>query len=92
MTIVRSWWRLRYPAYLLGVVAGMVMMWLPVKTFNDNGAWEDRLRAEGVPVEAVIHETVHKRRISNTMHLRYQVGGASSGRRVWSCPARCWPP
>lgn len=88
--IVQSCWRMRYPAYLLGIVVGMVMMWLPVKTFNDTDAWEDRLRADGVPIQAVIYETVHKGRNSNTMHMRYQVAGAARQAEV-GCWEVCLP-
>jgi hypothetical protein len=83
--ILRSWWRVRYPVYMLGIVAGLVMMWLPYKTFHDNDAWEDRLRAEGVPVQGVIDELVHKGRNSNTMHLRYELAGAE----LWA-EVGCW--
>ncbi|MGR6320325.1 DUF3592 domain-containing protein [Micromonospora soli] len=57
---------------MLCILVGLGMMWLPYKTWNDNDAWEDRLRAEGVPVQGVVDELVHKRRNSDTMHLRYE--------------------
>ncbi len=88
--ILRSWWRIRYPVYGLCMVLGLVMMWLPVKTFRDNDAWEDRLRAEGVPVQGVIDELVHKRRNSNTMHLRYELAGAERRAEV-GCWEACYP-
>ncbi|MFJ2083725.1 DUF3592 domain-containing protein [Micromonospora chokoriensis] len=88
--IVRIWWRMRYPAYLLGIVAGVVMMWLPVKTFDDHEAWGARLRDDGLPVQAVVYETVHKGRNSNTMHVRYQVGGAQRQAEV-GCWEVCLP-
>ncbi|MFK4245212.1 DUF3592 domain-containing protein [Micromonospora chokoriensis] len=88
--IVRIWWRMRYPAYLLGIVAGVVMMWLPVKTFDDNEAWGARLRDDGLPVQAVVYETVHKGRNSNTMHVRYQVRGAQRQAEV-GCWEVCLP-
>ncbi|WFE51886.1 DUF3592 domain-containing protein [Micromonospora sp. WMMD1155] len=88
--IVRIWWRWRYPAYLLGIVAGMVMMWLPLKTFDDQEAWETRLRADGVPIQAVIHETVYKARNSRTMHLRYQFAGVPHRAEV-GCWEVCLP-
>ncbi|WP_406072745.1 DUF3592 domain-containing protein [Micromonospora sp. NBC_01638] len=83
--ILWSWWRVRYPAYVLGLAVGMVMMWLPVKTFQDNDAWESRLRVDGVPAPAVVDELVHKRRNSNTMHLRYEFAGAQRQAEVG-----CW--
>ncbi|WP_430497833.1 DUF3592 domain-containing protein [Micromonospora trifolii] len=83
--ILRSWWRARYPVYVLGLAVGMVMLWLPFKTFQDNDAWESRLRVEGVPAQAVIDEVVHKQRNSNTMHLRYEVAGAQRQAEVG-----CW--
>lgn len=43
--ILRSWWRARYPVYVLGLLVGMVMMWLPFKTFKDNDAWTGPWRA-----------------------------------------------
>ncbi|MDG4835039.1 DUF3592 domain-containing protein [Micromonospora sp. WMMD967] len=70
---------------MLGIAAGIAMFWLPMKTFDDNEAWETRLRSDGVPVQAVVHEIVHKGRSSNTMHLRYQVGGAQRQAEVG-----CW--
>ena len=88
--ILRSWWRMRYPVYVLCIVAGLVMMWLPYKTFHDNNAWEDRLRAEGVPVQGVIDELVHKGRNSNTMHLRYELAGAERRAEV-GCWEACHP-
>ncbi|MDG4783726.1 DUF3592 domain-containing protein [Micromonospora sp. WMMD961] len=88
--IARTWWRMRYPAYVLGIVAGLVMMWLPSKTFDDNEAWGTRLRADGVPVQAVIHETVYKARNSRTMHLRYQVAGVPHRAEV-GCWEVCLP-
>lgn len=42
---LRSWWRARYPVYALGLLVGMVMMWLPFKTFEDNDAWTGPWRA-----------------------------------------------
>jgi hypothetical protein len=88
--ILRSWWRVRYPVYLLGLVVGMVMMWLPFKTSQDNDAWESRLRIDGVPAQAVIDELVHKQRNSNTMHLRYEVAGAERRAEV-GCWEVCLP-
>ncbi|MEV1158084.1 DUF3592 domain-containing protein [Micromonospora chokoriensis] len=88
--IVRIWWRMRYPAYVLGIVAGVGMMWLPVKTFDDNEAWGARLRDDGLPVQAVVYATVHKGRNSNTMHVRYQVGAAQRQAEV-GCWEVCLP-
>lgn len=86
--ILRSWWRVRYPLYVLGLLVGMVMMWLPFKTFQDNDAWESRLRVHGVPAQAVVDELVHKRR--NTMHVRYEFGGAQRQAEV-GCWEVCLP-
>ena len=86
--ILRSWWRVRYPLYVLGLLVGMVMMWLPFKTFQDNDAWESRLRVDGVPAQAVVDELVHKRR--NTMHVRYEFGGAQRQAEV-GCWEVCLP-
>lgn len=88
--IFRTWWRVRYPFYLLGIMVGLVMIWLPFKTGNDNDAWEDRLRADGVPVQAVIDEFVHKGRNSDTMHLRYELAGAERRAEV-GCWEACLP-
>ncbi|MET8089190.1 DUF3592 domain-containing protein [Micromonospora sp. NPDC005220] len=88
--ILRSWWRVRYPVYLLGLVVGMVMMWLPFKTSQDSDAWESRLRVDGVQVQAVVNEFVHKRRNSNTMHLRYEFAGAQRQAEV-GCWEVCLP-
>ncbi|WBB65207.1 DUF3592 domain-containing protein [Micromonospora sp. WMMD812] len=88
--ILRAWWRVRYPVYAVGILVGLVMMWLPVKTGNDNDAWEDRLRADGVPVQAVIDELIHKGRKSDTMHLRYEFGGAERRAEV-GCWEVCLP-
>ncbi|MDG9678653.1 DUF3592 domain-containing protein [Micromonospora sp. DH14] len=81
--ILRSWWRARYPLYALGLVVGLVMMRLPFKTSQDNDAWANRLRVDGVSAQAVVDELVHKRR--NTMHLRYEFGGAQRQAEVG-----CW--
>ncbi|MGC4848386.1 hypothetical protein ACLQ3F_14200 [Micromonospora sp. DT15] len=81
--ILRSWWRVRYPVYALGLVVGMVMLWLPFKTFQDNDAWESRLRVHGVPAQAVVDELAHKRR--KTMHLSYEFAGAQRQAEVG-----CW--
>ncbi|RAO25775.1 hypothetical protein ONO23_05768 [Micromonospora noduli] len=81
--ILRSWWRARYPVYALGLAVGLVMMWLPIKTFQDNDVWGRRLRVDGVPAQAVVDELVHKRR--NTMHLRYEFAGAQRQAEVG-----CW--
>ncbi|MEV5206928.1 DUF3592 domain-containing protein [Micromonospora sp. NPDC053740] len=86
--ILRSWWRARYPLYTLGLVVGLVMMWLPFKTFEDNDAWASRLRVDGVPEQAVVDELVHKRR--NTMHLRYEFAGAQRQAEV-GCWEVCLP-
>ncbi|MEU4529324.1 DUF3592 domain-containing protein [Micromonospora ureilytica] len=86
--ILRSWWRARYPVYVLGLAVGMVMMWLPFKTFQDNDAWESHLRVHGVPAQAVVEELVHKRR--NTMHLRYEFVGAQRQAEV-GCWEVCLP-
>lgn len=88
--ILRSWWRVRYPVYVLGIVAGLAMMWLPYKTFLDNNAWENRLRAEGVPVQAAIDELVRKPRNSNTMHLLYEWAGVQRRAEV-GCWEVCHP-
>lgn len=81
---------MRYPVYILGLAVGMVMMWLPIKTSQDNDAWESRLRVDGVPAQAVIDEFVHKRRNSNTMHLRYELAGAQRQAEV-GCWEVCLP-
>lgn len=88
--ILRSWWRVRYPAYLLGLVTGVVMLWLPYKTFDDNDAWADRLRANGVPVQSTIDQLVSKPRNSKTMHLRYELAGAERRAEV-GCFEVCLP-
>jgi len=88
--ILRSCWRARYPVYVLGLAVGMVMIWLPFKTFQDNDAWESRLRVDGVPAQAVVDELVHKRRNSNTMHLRYEFAGAQRQAEV-GCWEVCLP-
>ncbi|MEV4120943.1 DUF3592 domain-containing protein [Micromonospora sp. NPDC049645] len=75
---------------MLGLAVGLVMMWLPYKTFQDNDAWEGRLRVDGVPAQAVIEELVHKRRNSNTMHLRYEFAGAQRQAEV-GCWEVCLP-
>jgi hypothetical protein len=81
--IMRTWWRVRYPVYTLGFLVGMVMMWLPFKTFQDNDAWGRRLRVDGVPAQAVVDELAHKRR--STMHLHYEFAGAQRQAEVG-----CW--
>ncbi|MCG5435100.1 DUF3592 domain-containing protein [Micromonospora foliorum] len=88
--ILRSLWRARYPVYLLGLAVGLVMMWLPFKTFQDNDAWGRQLRVHGVPAQAVVDELVHKRRNSNTMHLRYELSGAQHQAEV-GCWEVCLP-
>ncbi|WP_198041571.1 DUF3592 domain-containing protein [Micromonospora chokoriensis] len=79
-----------YPVYLLGFLVGVAMLWLPFKTFHDNDAWADRLKVDGVPAQAVISELVHKRRNSNTMHLRYEFAGAQRQAEV-GCWEVCLP-
>ncbi|MBG6069707.1 DUF3592 domain-containing protein [Micromonospora ureilytica] len=86
--ILRSWWRVRYPVYAFGLAVGLVMMWLPFKTSQDNDAWGRRLRVDGVPAQAVVDELVHKRR--NTMHLRYEFAGAQRQAEV-GCWEVCLP-
>ncbi|MEU8158447.1 DUF3592 domain-containing protein [Micromonospora sp. NPDC048986] len=86
--ILRSWWLARYPVYALGLAVGLVMMWLPLKTFQDDDAWGRRLRVNGVPAQAVVDELVHKRR--NTMHLRYEFAGAQRQAEV-GCWEVCLP-
>ncbi|WP_410821869.1 DUF3592 domain-containing protein [Micromonospora sp. 050-3] len=82
--ILRSRWLI----YTLGLAVGMVMMWLPFKTFQDNNAWASRLRVDGVPAQAVVDELVHKRR--NTMHLRYEFADAQRQAEV-GCWEVCLP-
>ncbi|MET7951725.1 DUF3592 domain-containing protein [Micromonospora sp. NPDC005324] len=86
--ILRNWWRARYPVYILGLAVGMVMMWLPFMTFQDNDAWASRLRVHGLSAQAVVDELVHKRR--NTMHLRYEFAGAQRQAEV-GCWEVCLP-
>ncbi|MGC4837185.1 hypothetical protein ACLQ3D_22060 [Micromonospora vinacea] len=88
MQILRSWWRVRYPVYILGLAVGLVMTWLPFKTFQDNDAWGRHLRVDGVPAQAVVEELVHKRR--NTMHLRYEFAGTQRQAEV-GCWEVCLP-
>ncbi|MFI6782646.1 DUF3592 domain-containing protein [Micromonospora sp. NPDC050276] len=88
MQILRSWWRVRYPLYILGLAVGLVMMWLPFKTAQDNDTWGRRLRVDGVPAQAAVDELVHKRR--NTMHLRYEFAGAHRQAEV-GCWEVCLP-
>ncbi|MFI6244268.1 hypothetical protein ACIBEF_30850 [Micromonospora sp. NPDC050795] len=48
MQILRSWWRVRYPVYALGLVVGMVMLWLPfagAPRQAEVGCWEVCLAA-----------------------------------------------
>ncbi|BEL06683.1 hypothetical protein Q0Z83_048740 [Actinoplanes sichuanensis] len=90
MDFVRSWWELRLPFYGLGAVAGLLMVWLPYQTHLDNVAWGERLRQEGAPAQAVVYDLEHQPRNSNTMHLRYDAGGA----RHWTevpCEQVCHP-
>ncbi|MEV4280529.1 hypothetical protein [Actinoplanes xinjiangensis] len=44
MEILRRRWHVRYPGYLLGPGIGLVMPWLPDKTFHDQAARVQRRR------------------------------------------------
>jgi hypothetical protein len=90
METLRNWWRLRYPFHVLGIVSGLLMLWLPYQTFLDENAWADRLRAEGVPARAVVHDLVRKARNSNTMHVRYEVADVLYRAEV-ACRQVCHP-
>lgn len=88
--ILRRWWRMRYPGYLLGVVVGLVMMWLPYKTYHDNEAWQEQLRTDGVPTQGVIDQLIRDRRGKATMHLRYEFAGLERRVEV-ACMEVCHP-
>lgn len=88
MEVLRRWWRVGYPIYGIGLLAGLVMMWLPFKTYQDNEAWAERLRVDGTHVQGVVYKFVHKGRNSDTMHLRYEWAGAERRAEV-PCGSVC---
>jgi hypothetical protein len=44
MEILRCRWHVRHPGYLLDPGAGLVMLWLPYRTFPDQVARAERRR------------------------------------------------
>jgi hypothetical protein len=79
---LRRWWGARYPFYWCGIVLGIGVLWWPWSTQRDLGDWAVRLRAEGVPTQAIVYDRVirkgdSKTPDSRTMYLRYDFAGGS---------------
>ncbi|WP_433788525.1 DUF3592 domain-containing protein [Actinoplanes sp. CA-252034] len=90
MEILRRRQHARHLFPVLGIVAGLVLIAVPFKTSLDNDAWGDRLRTEGVQVQAVVFETEYGPRNSRTMHLGYDVADVRHRAEV-ACRQVCHP-
>ncbi len=93
---LRRWWGARYPFYWCGIVLGIGVLWWPWSTQRDLGDWAVRLRAEGVPTQAIVYDRVirkgdSKTPDSRTMYLRYDFAGGSRTGEV-GCWTVCDPP
>ncbi|MEH1164871.1 DUF3592 domain-containing protein [Micromonospora sp. CPCC 205539] len=75
---------------VLLMVAGGLLLWLPIHTQLALDDWETELRAGGLPARAVVYDQVTDARSKSTMYFRYEVSGRTYEQEV-PCVEVCRP-
>ncbi|MEV4809571.1 hypothetical protein [Micromonospora avicenniae] len=67
---------------VLLMVAGGLLLWLPMHTQSALDDWAVELRAGGQPAQAIIYDRITKGRGRTTMYFRYDLGGRTYEQEV----------